>query len=105
MPEDRVLQKEIEKLNQIGIALSSEINLEKLLELIVREARKFTRADAGSLYILEDGKLFFHVAQNETLIRRLDPPPGFKPYPLPLSRESIAGHVAITGEITVQFQP
>ena len=99
MPEDRVLQKEIKKLNQIGIALSSEINLEKLLELIVREAREFTRADAGSLYILEDGKLFFHVAQNQTLIRRPDPPPGFRPYPLPLSRESVAGYVAITGEI------
>ena len=99
LPEDRVLQEQIQKLNQIGIALSSEINLEKLLGLIVREARGFTNADAGSLYILEDGKLFFYVAQNETLRRRPNPLPGFKPYPLPLSKKSIAGYVAITGEI------
>ena len=99
LPEDLVLQKQIEKLNQIGIALSSEINLGKLLELIVREARGFTHADAGSLYIVDKDRLFFHVAQNETLSRRPDPPPGFKPYPLPLSKQSIAGYVAITGEI------
>lgn len=99
LSEERVLQEQVEKLNQIGIALTSETNLERLLELIVREARGFTGADAGSLYILEDSKLFFHVAQNETLSRRPNPPPGFKPYPLPLSKESIAGYVAITGEI------
>jgi len=99
LSEDRVLREQVEKLNQIGIALTSETNLEKLLGLIVREARRFTGADAGSLYILEDGKLFFRVAQNKTLSRRPDPPPGFKPYPLPLSKESIAGYAAITGEI------
>ena len=99
LPEDRTLQQQIRKLNQIGIALSSETNLERLLELVVQEAREFTAADAGSLYTLEDGKLFFRVAQNETLSRRPDPPPGFKPYPLPLSIESLAGYAAITGEI------
>ena len=99
MREDRILQEQIRKLNQIGIALSSETNLEKLLELVVHKAREFTGADAGSLYTLEDGKLFFRVAQNETLSRRPGPPPGFKPYPLPLSKESVAGYVAITGKI------
>ena len=100
MPEDSVLQEQIEKLNQIGIGLSSETNLEDLLELIVFEAREFTGADGGSLYILdEDETLYFNVSQNDTLSRRPDPPPGFKPYPLTLSMESIAGYVAITGEI------
>jgi HD-GYP domain-containing protein (c-di-GMP phosphodiesterase class II) len=96
---DSALRKQVEKLNQIGIALSSETNLERLLELIVREARAFTKADAGSLYILDQGMLYFHVAQNDTLKQRTDSAPGFKPYPLPLSKESIAGYVAITGEI------
>jgi HD-GYP domain-containing protein (c-di-GMP phosphodiesterase class II) len=100
VPEDTTLQEQIKKLNQIGIALSSETNLEDLLELIVFEAREFTGADAGSLYILdEDETLYFNVSQNDTLSRRPDPPPGFKPYPLNLSKESIAGYVAITGEI------
>jgi len=100
LPKDSVLQEQIEKLNQIGIGLSSETNLEDLLELIVFEAREFTGADGGSLYILdEDETLYFNVSQDDTLSRRPDPPPGFKPYPLTLSRESIAGYVAITGEI------
>jgi HD-GYP domain-containing protein (c-di-GMP phosphodiesterase class II) len=100
LSEDTVLQEQIEKLNQIGIALSSETNLEDLLDLIVFEAREFTGADAGSLYILDkDETLYFNVSQNDTLSRRPDPPPGFKPYPLTLSRESVAGYVAITGEI------
>jgi GAF domain-containing protein len=98
VPEDHLLQEQITKLNQIGIALSSEINLEKLLDLIVFEARGFTGADAGSLYILEEDTLYFRVSQNDTLNQRPGPSPGFKPYPLPVSRESIAGYVAITGE-------
>lgn len=98
MPEESVLQEQIKKLNRIGIALSSEIDIEKLLELIVYEAREFTGADGGSLYILDQNKLYFHVTQNETLSRRSYPPPGFKPYALPLSEKSIAGYVAITGQ-------
>ena len=100
MSENHTLQQQIKKLNQIGIALSSEINLERLLELIVFEAREFTNADAGSLYILDqEDTLYFHVSQNDTLSKRPGPSPGFKPYPLPLSAESIAGYVAIEGEI------
>jgi HD-GYP domain-containing protein (c-di-GMP phosphodiesterase class II) len=97
--EGTVWEKRIEKLNQIGIALSSELNLERLLELIVREARGFTRADAGSLYTVDDGQLTFRVAQNETLSGRREPHPGFKPRRLPLSEKSIAGYAALTGEV------
>ncbi len=53
------LEAQIRKLNAIGIALSNERNLNKLLEVIVREARSFTRADGGSLYIKEGKKLNF----------------------------------------------
>lgn len=98
--ENHELQEQIQKLTQIGIALSSEVNLEMLLELIVFEAREFTGADAGSLYILDqEDTLYFHVSQNDTLSQRPGPTSGFRPHPLPLSRESIAGYVAITGEI------
>ncbi|MBE9579989.1 MAG: GAF domain-containing protein [Proteobacteria bacterium] len=93
------LRKQVEKLNQIGIALSSEINLERLLEVIVHEARTFTGADAGSLYILDCGTLYFHVTQNDTLRGRSHSLPDFKPYPLPLSEESIAGYVGCTAQI------
>ncbi|MBW2062118.1 MAG: GAF domain-containing protein [Deltaproteobacteria bacterium] len=90
----------VKKLCQIGIALSSERNLRRLLELIVREVRGFTRADAGSLYIRDNDKLRFEVSQCDTIDNR----PGkkkdyFRPYLLPLTNKSIAGYVALTGEI------
>ncbi|MBW2084977.1 MAG: metal-dependent phosphohydrolase, partial [Deltaproteobacteria bacterium] len=60
----------VKKLCQIGIALSSERNLRRLLELIVREVRGFTRADAGSLYIRDNNKLQFEVSQCDTIDNR-----------------------------------
>jgi HD-GYP domain-containing protein (c-di-GMP phosphodiesterase class II) len=95
------MRERLETLNKIGIALSSETNLSRLLDLIVRETRSFTNADAGSLYLVDqdNGALHFEVAQNDTLRKRADMKPDtFKPYSLPLTKNSIAGYVAITGK-------
>ncbi len=95
------IRERLKALNIIGIALSSETNLSRLLELIVREARYFTDADAGSLYLVDLDKncLHFEVAQNDTLKKKADlKPKTFKPYTLSLTKNSIAGYVAITGE-------
>ncbi|MFH1911298.1 MAG: HD domain-containing phosphohydrolase [Pseudomonadota bacterium] len=61
--------KQIKRLTRIGTALSAERNLERLLELIVEEARKFTGADGGTLYIMSDDEkeLHFAIVQTETL--------------------------------------
>jgi len=40
----------IERLNEIGIALSAESDTPKLLELIMMGAKSLTHADGGSLY-------------------------------------------------------
>jgi len=89
----------IRRLNQIGIALSSETHLPTLLELLVREVRRFTRADAGSLYFKVGNQLRFQVAQNDTLAARKTALTGaFRSYPIPLDKTSIAGYVAVTGE-------
>ncbi len=95
------VRERLEALNRIGIALSSETNLSRLLELIVKEARHFTNADAGSLYLADQDNncLHFEVAQNDTLEKRADlKPETFKPYSIPLTKNSIAGYVAITGQ-------
>ncbi|MBU2234376.1 MAG: hypothetical protein KKE49_01880, partial [Proteobacteria bacterium] len=52
--------KQIKRLTRIGTALSAERNLERLLELIVEEARKFTGADGGTLYIMSDDEKELH---------------------------------------------
>ncbi len=93
------ISPDIDRLNQIGIALSSETDIDRLLDLIVTEARGFTRADAGSLYTLEEDSLFFRIAQNDTLDSRAGGPSRFKPIPIPLDTRSIAGYVALSGRV------
>ncbi len=62
-------KKRFERLIKIGTALSVEKNLEKLLEIIIEEAMRFTNAEGGTIYLeSEDGKyLNFVIAQNRAL--------------------------------------
>ncbi len=59
----------IKRLMQIGVALSAEKNIDRLLEMIVEEAMSFTRADGGTLYIMSDDEtaLHFAIVRNKTL--------------------------------------
>ncbi len=57
----------VQKLTQIGIALSSSETLDALLELIVTEAKNLTHADGGTLYLLEENSLRFKVVQTDSL--------------------------------------
>lgn len=57
----------LEELLNIGIALSAEKNHTKLLERILREARRITNADAGTLYLCEQDRLIFKIVHNDTL--------------------------------------
>ncbi len=51
----------------LGLALSSERNFERLLERFVLAAKEITNADGATLYLLGDGKLSFQVIRNDTL--------------------------------------
>jgi len=61
------LLERIERLNEIGIALSAETDTPKLLELIMMGAKSLTHADGGSLYFLQDEKLSFEIISNDSL--------------------------------------
>lgn len=94
------LEEHLARLNRIGIALSSERDLDKLLALILQEARDFTRAEGGTLYCVEGDKLCFMATQNDALDRG----GGGNDYAahevgqcLPLTSESMAGYVGLTG--------
>jgi len=94
------LQAQLKRLFEIGIALSSEKNLDRLLEMIVDEAMRCTCADAGTLYIMEDNRLHFKIMANSTLNTRMGGTSG-KPITLPpvaLSRENVSTYVALSGE-------
>src|SRR5213593_1935121 len=91
------LERDLSELNAIGIRLSSESNPRFLLETILSKAREITNSDAGSLYIIEERgetpHLRFALAQNDSLAVP------FRTATLPLTDESIAGHVALTGDV------
>ncbi len=87
---------EARALVDVGIALSAERDPDRLLELVLTQARALTQADAGSLYLVEPSgsrdQLRFALAQNDSV--RFD----FRQTTLPLNDTSIAGYVARTGE-------
>lgn len=116
--QDRV--QEIDELTRIGMMLGTERDPEALLGEILRQARRLTQSDAGSLFLIktrreiriEEGAakgvvaaelearedddervMQFRLAQNDSL-------PGlpFKKQLLPLDRASLAGYTAVTGE-------
>lgn len=96
------ISEQIKKLTKVGVSLTSEHDLNKLLEMIVREARGLTNANAGSLYIRDGDRLQFVVSQNDTLARRYHDRgkvmEKFKPFPVAISNESISGYVANNSE-------
>ncbi|MCE1239284.1 MAG: GAF domain-containing protein [Azonexaceae bacterium] len=63
------LFRRLEQLNDIGASLSSERNIDLLLEKILLAAKDITRADGGTLYRLsEDGKrLHFEIVRTDSL--------------------------------------
>ncbi len=93
--------EELSQLNQIGVALSAERDIDKLLALILQKSREITVADAGSLYLVEpapDGngngsRLRFKLPQNDSVAVS-----DFQEFTIPLDQTSIAGYVALTGE-------
>lgn len=102
------LQEQLKRLHQIGIALSLERNLDQLLEMIVEEARRFTGADGGTLYLTTKDSLQFTIVQTESLGIRMGGATGapitWAPVPLDVDGEPNHSHVsacaALTGDIS-----
>ena len=63
------LLSRLNDLNAIGAALSSERDINRLLESILSAARKITNADAGTLYLVDAEKqvLTFEILHNDSL--------------------------------------
>lgn len=62
------LFERLDQLNQIGVALSKETDITRLLEIILLAAKKITNADGGTLYRLTDERsLKFEIMRNDTL--------------------------------------
>lgn len=100
------LLNRIEKLNEIGIALSAEDNTQKLLGNILLGAMSLTHADGGTLYLKKDDHLHFEIIHNDSLGIHLGGLDGksltFPPLSLYIDGEPnhsmVAAHVALTAE-------
>ncbi len=98
----------IKQYAKIGIALSSEKNINKLFEMIVEEAISLSSADAGTLYILDDksDNLHFEILQNISMNTRLGGTKNsditFPPVPLYVDDKpnyaNVSSYVALTGK-------
>ncbi len=93
--------EELHELNNIGVALSAERDINKLLEQILLKSREITAADAGSLYLVERGKekesaegdrLRFKLTQNDSVVAP------FEEFTMALNDTSMAGYAALTGK-------
>ncbi|MGS0765372.1 HD domain-containing phosphohydrolase [Syntrophomonas curvata] len=89
--------EQVEDIISIGIALSAEKDRNRLLEMIVSEARRITNADAGTLYLCEGDCLSFKIMQNESMntFRGGQGDPIDLP-PVPIRMENVSAYVAIT---------
>ncbi len=78
---------------KIAVSLSQEKDLKKLMNLITGEAMQLTSSARGTLYLVdrEKKKLIFYVTNQLS----------FNEITIPLTPESIAGYVGVTGETLV----
>ncbi|MCG6933512.1 MAG: GAF domain-containing protein [Gallionella sp.] len=99
----------LKELNEIGIALSQQRDLNSLLETILLAAMRITRADAGTLYLHEQQQrvLRFEILRNNTLNISMGGTSG-EPitfYPIQLydgtgspNHAMVVSHAALSGE-------
>ncbi|MEO8035237.1 MAG: HD domain-containing phosphohydrolase [Acidobacteriota bacterium] len=92
--------RELQQVGEVGVALSTIRDHSVLLTMILGKARELSRSDAGSLYLLDEiegqGRVLrWKLAQNDSI--EVD----FEERVLPITRNSMAGYVAMTGETLV----
>ena len=89
----------VERLLQVGIALSSVEDLDTLLDLILREAQELMGCDGASIFLVEKNKLVFKAMCSGTYFRMWGEEKTkatFKTFEMALTKNSIAGYVALT---------
>lgn len=98
--EEAERHRELRELTNVGVALSTERDLYRLLEMILSQARRITTSDAGSLYLVErpehggpPTELRSKLTQNYTL-----PSLPVTEFTVPISHASLSGYAAATGE-------
>lgn len=91
-------QEEIRKILNVGVLLSSERDLNRLLEQILSSVMELAHCDAGTLYLLEGDALSFRILRNDTL-KSYSGGDGTRPSlpPVPLTPENVCARAVLEG--------
>jgi len=82
--------------------LSSIKDIDSLLDRVLFETRKFTCADAGSIFLVEGKDLNFSYVQNDSLFKKQeDNKHLYSNSTVSIDEKSIAGYVALTGQTII----
>ncbi len=101
------LLAKIDRLSEIGTALSAEQDTARLLELIMLGAKSLTHADGGTLYFVKDDQLNFEIISNDSLSMRMggtsDNPIEFSALPIHLAdgaenHNMVVTHCVLSGK-------
>lgn len=87
---------DLDRVLNIGVSLSKERNLPKLLDAILTEAMEITHCDAGTLYLHEDNQLKFEIMRNhsmKTYWRGVDNPVDLPP--VAIREENVCAYVLL----------
>jgi HD-GYP domain-containing protein (c-di-GMP phosphodiesterase class II) len=109
MQSSDYLSRRLKELNEIGIALSQQHDINSLLETILVAAKRITNADAGTLYLYEPDQqiLRFEILRNDTLKTAMGGTSGvpISYYPIRLYDEAgnpnhamVVSHAVLSGE-------
>ncbi len=83
------------------LSFLEEINelrdLDAILDSTLMEARNFSRADAGTIYLKENNMLRFSYVQNDSIDANESKIQLYVDATLPINEESLVGHVALSG--------
>lgn len=90
---------DVKKLLNIGVLLSAERDINRLLERILDCVMDLANCDAGTLYLLRDNALHFRIMRNHTL-KTYSGAGGVEPDlpPVPLTRESVCSLSVLDGK-------
>ena len=104
----KYLENRIHRLNEIGMALSTESDSNKLFEMILEEARNITNADGRTLYSKgKQGNLKFEILRNDSMNTTMGGSSNveipFDPVKLWVdestpNQSNVSAYVALTGE-------
>lgn len=90
-------REDLKRITVVGQSLATEFVFDRLIELILKQARELASADGGSIYLVEkpeSGKRPTHIRFMKSALQL-----EANEFLLPINKKSIAGYVALTSKV------